>query len=189
MSSVPPQYITIGRAAEYFQTTDCIVPHPAEPIPVEVLPFQDYVRNVLPNEWIASWPAASLDAGAIAAKQFAWYTAFVEGKWSGQGYRFDLLDNTCDQVYRPGRATEATDAAVMRTWLASLTRDGRLFPTYYRAYERQCPFVPGCMGQHESARMAEQGWSAQQILQYYYYPADYNVVRLDPRAYIPLTTR
>ena len=34
---------------------------------VEVVPFKDYVKHVLPLEWIPTWGAASLKAGAMAA--------------------------------------------------------------------------------------------------------------------------
>src|SRR5512139_1230396 len=35
---------------------------------VDSVPFKTYVKNVLPNEWIASWPKESLRAGAVAVK-------------------------------------------------------------------------------------------------------------------------
>ena len=35
---------------------------------VDRVAFKTYVKNVLPNEWISSWPSASLGAGAMAVK-------------------------------------------------------------------------------------------------------------------------
>lgn len=186
---LPPAYIRIGRT----YSANCVIPGLSEDIPVDTIPFADYVRSVLPNEWVAGWPAASLDAGAIAVKQFAWYSAFVERKWQRRGYNnFDLLDNTCDQVYRPGTTKQATDAAVARTWHTYLSRNGRLFPTFFRDRDATCEssITPDdCMGQWGSYDLANAGWTAEQILQYYYAPADYNVLDLTPRVYVPLVTR
>jgi len=170
----PPAYIEIGRTRDLVGTTRCVHPSTLVNIPVERMRFVDYVRNVLPNEWIASWPAAALDAGAVAVKQYAWYHAFIRPKWRNQGYPFDLLDSTCDQVYTPGSAHAQTDAAVERTWSLTLIRDGRLFPTYYRAYDYQCGTIADCMGQWGSYDRALMGESGAEILYYYYGPAEFD---------------
>jgi peptidoglycan hydrolase-like amidase len=130
--------------------------------------FVDYVREVLPNEWIASWPSASLEAGAVAAKQFAWYNAFVVQKWRRYGYHFDLLDSTCDQVYKPGTAHVSTDAAIASTWWLVLTRNGALFETGYRNWYARCPQNGNCMGQWDSKELADAGWTSDQILLNFY---------------------
>ena len=167
-SSMPPEYIDIGRT--YSKT--CVVPSVHSSIPVERMRFQDYLRNVLPNEWVVTWPAAALDAGAVAVKQYAWYNAFVMRKWRRQGYAFDLLDNICDQHYRDNSAHPATDAAFRRTWPLSLTRRGTLFPLYYRARDDQCGAIADCMGQWGSLAHATAGKSGEEILLHYYAPAD-----------------
>jgi hypothetical protein len=187
-TGVTPEYVDVGRT----YTTACIYPPPV--VTVERMRFVDYVRNVLPNEWVASWPDASLDAGAVAAKQFAWYFVFKQ-KWRSQGYPFDLVDSTCDQVYRDGSAHPNTDAAIARTWSTYLTRSGNLFPTFFRDTDAACQSrqPKDCMGQWGSYDLARAGYSAQQILLYYYKLADFNLTALDlhlePRAYIPLILR
>lgn len=133
---------------------------------VDVVPFNQYVKDVLPNEWIASWNNASLDAGAVAVAQFAYQTAFVQKKWSSRGYNFDVVDSTCDQVYVPGSSHPRTNAAVDRVWGLKMVRNGRMFTPYYRAYA--CP--GDCMSQWGSQKLARQGYSAGQILSYYYGP-------------------
>ncbi len=133
---------------------------------VDVVPFNDYVKNVLPNEWIASWNNASLDAGAVAVAQFAYQTAFVQKKWSSRGYNFDVVDSTCDQVYVPGSSHWRTNAAVDRMWGLKMVRNGRMFTPYYRAYA--CGGL--CMSQRGSQSLARQGYSSAQILSYYYGP-------------------
>lgn len=161
----PPEYISIGMTG----SSSCVYDETfLERVPVVRVRFVDYVRDVLPNEWIAVWPAASLEAGAVAAKQFAWYNAFVRQKWRRYGYPFDVLDSTCDQVYKPGTAHPATDAAIAGTWQLVLTRNGTLFETGYRAYDRQCPATGNCMGQWGSKYRADVGHTSAQILLAYY---------------------
>jgi hypothetical protein len=181
----PPDYIDVGRTYQ----GSCVVPSPDDPIVVQRMRFEDYARNVLPNEWIASWgqtAPAALDAGAVAVKQYAWYTAFVERKWRRNGYTFDVLDSTCDQHYVDDSAHPLTDAALQRTWSEALTRDGMLIPISYRAYDWQCPAIPGCMGQNDSYDRALAGESAVQILQYYYGPISITRPTLTPQSYLPV---
>lgn len=165
----PPQYIRVGRTF----TTDCVATA-NNVVRVDRVPFIDYVKNVLPNEWLPGWPDAALEAGAVAVAQYAWTTAFVQRKWSSRGFAFDVLDSTCDQVYRdrdPRRDYRRSDAAVERMWgtvlLRTTTSPPTFFTTYYRAYDWQCPHLD-CMGQWGSRELAAQGWSSLQILEYYY---------------------
>jgi hypothetical protein len=142
---------------------------------IDRVPFMVYIRNVLPYEWFTSWPAASLDAGAVAATQFAWSTALLERKWTRRGYSFDVLDSTCDQVYKDRTAQQnfaSTDAAVARMWGTILLRDDKLITTYFRSTDERCEQVggPDCMGQYGSRDRANEGLSGLDILRYYYDP-------------------
>ncbi|MGQ9560204.1 MAG: SpoIID/LytB domain-containing protein [Candidatus Oleimicrobiaceae bacterium] len=47
--------------------------------------FYYYVKNVLPKEWMASWPSQALRAGAVASKMYGWYRVYVP-KYPGQGF-------------------------------------------------------------------------------------------------------
>ena len=84
---------------------------------VEVVPFRDYLKHVLPNEWVPTWSPAALKAGAMAVKSYAWYWVSVGGKQVSLGA--DVKDNTDDQVYDPNVSYASTDAAVD---LPSITR-------------------------------------------------------------------
>lgn len=170
-----PEYVVVGRT----YTADCITP-PRDAPTVRVR-FVDYLRNVLANEWVTTWPAASLDAGAVAVKQFAWHTVVIERKWRDRGYPFDLVDNTCDQFYRDASADPRTDAAIQRTWATVLTRDGGLLPTYYRDTKATCAGRSDCMGQVESAVLAGAGQTYLQILARYYNTGSTHVVDTDTR--------
>jgi len=130
---------------------------------VEVIDFKEYVKHVLPNEWISSWPWESLRSGAMATKMYAWYWVAAGGKWSDA----DVYDSTCDQVYNPAVSYASTNQAVDDTWNWRLTRDDLLIQTQYRAYAYQCGSAD-CMGQWDSRDLALGGWTWDDILFYFY---------------------
>ena len=77
---------------------------------VDVIPFEKYVKGVLPHEWIRSWHAESLRAGAIAIRTYA-------GSWVRSGGKYDcadLDDTTASQVYKD-EFFAVTNAAVDAT--------------------------------------------------------------------------
>ncbi|MEO5952400.1 MAG: SpoIID/LytB domain-containing protein, partial [Chloroflexia bacterium] len=139
---------------------------------VEVVPFKDYVKHVLPNEWIPTWSTASLRAGAIAVKEYGWYWVFNGGKQVSLGA--DVKDNTEDQVYDPNVSYASTDAAVETTWAYALLRNNSLFQAQYCAGSYgadptgDCPWNGPYMTQWGSAYYADQGQSWDWILQFYY---------------------
>jgi hypothetical protein len=134
---------------------------------VETVDFKEYVKHVLPNEWVPNWPWESLRAGAMAAKMYAWYWIAQGGKWSDA----DVYDSTCDQVYNPSVSYASTDAAVDFTWNWALTRSGALFQTSYRTYYSQCEsagLAGNCMGQVESRDMAYDAYTWDEIVYAFY---------------------
>ena len=133
---------------------------------IQVVDFKQYVKDVLPNEWGASWPANSIRAGAMAVKMYAWNMIAIGGKWPDA----DVWDSTCDQVYNPNFEMASTNAAVDYIWDWLLNRSDRLMRTYFRAHADQCPsYQEGeCMGQWDSKDMADAGKTWQQILFHFY---------------------
>jgi peptidoglycan hydrolase-like amidase len=131
----------------------------------------DYMRNVLPVEWLPSWDADSLQAGAIAIKMFAWYHHLNPIKQSG--FTFDV-DNTVNfQAFEERKNQPETDAAIARMGhLAYVMRDGEIFELNYRAGYRGSPNSQyrnaQKMAQWGSQYWAQRGRSYLQILQYYY---------------------
>ncbi|MEO3786168.1 SpoIID/LytB domain-containing protein [Actinocorallia sp. B10E7] len=138
---------------------------------VDRVKFKDYVKNVLPNEWYASWPKESLKAGAVAVKNYGWYWALSSTRKTASGKCFDVYDSTGSQVYRPGSAKAATNAAVNAMWKTRLTKGGKIFQAQY------CQNTTACstwwrngewMSQEGSRDRARAGWSHSRILKYYY---------------------
>ena len=149
---------------------------------VVTLDFKDYVKHVLPFEWIRSWPEDSLKAGAMATKSYAWHWINRGGKWPDA----DVYDSTCDQVYKPGITYASTDAAIEATWMAHMVRSNTILHASYRAYWSQCQasnLAGSCMGQYESRDLALAGMNWVEILRYFY--ANIRVAYPNP-LYLPL---
>lgn len=95
---------------------------------IDVIDFDEYVRGVLPHEWIASWHEQSLRTGALAIRTYAW-------NWIRRGGKYDCadLDDTArSQVYGEERNARAT-AAVDDTLGEAITVDGMLVSGEYSA--------------------------------------------------------
>jgi hypothetical protein len=139
---------------------------------VEVVPFKDYVKHVLPNEWVSTWPADSLRSGAMAVKEYGWYWVAMGGKQPALGA--DVKDNTDDQVYDPNVSYASTDAAVDATWQYAMTLNGSQFQASYCAGTYQadpsadCPWDQHYMTQWGSKYYADQGKSWSWILEFYF---------------------
>ncbi|MGI8872455.1 MAG: SpoIID/LytB domain-containing protein [Candidatus Limnocylindria bacterium] len=143
---------------------------------VETVDFRRYVKNVLSREWIGSWSAASLQAGAVAVKSYAWYQVLHwRGFTNSASECLDVRDDGYDQVYDPSAPTWSTAAAAVdSTWATRVLKDGRLFPTYYNAGrpgERCAANANGWrMYQWGTQACGLAGRAASAILAAYYYP-------------------
>jgi hypothetical protein len=141
---------------------------------IDIVPFNDYVKHVLPNEWIPSWLPESLKAGAMAVKTYAWYwTNFT--KYPDQG--FDVRDDTADQVYNPDVSYASTDNAVDAVAAWRMTRASAIFRSHYCAgvvgdgskTDTKCGNTTGnWLSQWGSQYWAQQGKDFNWILTYYY---------------------
>ena len=78
---------------------------------VNAIPLEDYLYGVVPQEVIPSWPAAALEAQAVAARTYALYTMETN-----KNKDYDVKPSTDYQMYA-GRAGEhnATTVAVDKT--------------------------------------------------------------------------
>jgi stage II sporulation protein D len=94
---------------------------------VHTLPLETYVRGVISAEMPASWPAAALEAQAVAVRTYA-LTAHAGGS------RFDVYSDTRSQVYRgPSAETASTNAATIATAGQIVTYAGQPAITYFFA--------------------------------------------------------
>ncbi len=139
---------------------------------VEVVPFRDYLKHVLPLEWAPTWGANALKAGAMAAKTYAWYWVNKGGKQTLLAA--DLKDNDEDQVYDPNVSYASTDAAVDSTFDYVMSLNGSLFQSQYCAGsympypDSDCPWGGPYMTQWGSSYHADHKRSWGWILGFYY---------------------
>jgi hypothetical protein len=104
-----PATVRVGR--DCATSTTCKV--------VEVTNLEDYVKHVLPKEWIAAWHAESLKAGSVAIRSV--------GVWFANNPKtstYDVCDNTACQKYDPDVSEEATDKATDSTAKKVLVKTG-----------------------------------------------------------------
>lgn len=159
-----PEYITVRVTG----VTDCddIVRHRL----IEV-PFKDYVKGVLANEWGHMWHEESLKAGAISVKMFAWDAVLNGGKYGGYKYGI-VYDCDWDMVYNPAITRDSTDKAVDDTWDVYVTeQDGTPMRIHFLAWYGACVNWLGspnnCIGQWNSKQDAENGMTYKEILHKY----------------------
>lgn len=146
---------------------------------VDVIPFDKYVKGVLPHEWIRSWHVESLRAGAIAIRTYAANWVRAGGKYTCA----DLDDTTASQVYKD-EFFAVTNAAVDSTANKYVMKNGLPVFAEYSA-ENGHPTATGisdsvCAGRTRfghgrgTCQWGSQRWASQQgkshtwILQHYY---------------------
>jgi SpoIID/LytB domain protein len=94
---------------------------------VRTLALESYVRGVISAEMPAEWPAAALEAQAVAVRTYA-LTAHAGGS------RFDVYSDTRSQVYRgPAAETARTNAAALATAGQIVTYGSQPAITYFFA--------------------------------------------------------
>lgn len=141
---------------------------------IDRVSFRKYVVTVLGKEWPGYLPMAVIEAGAVAAKQYAWYHSLSPRRMR-DGRCFDVRDGIQDQLYRPGHARVRQDhyAAVNATWGVSLIKNSKLFMTgYRRGYKGRCGHDANGwkLFARTATRCAFSGKDFLQILRIYYGP-------------------
>ncbi|WP_207622445.1 carboxypeptidase regulatory-like domain-containing protein, partial [Niastella koreensis] len=94
---------------------------------VEVMSLEAYAGTGLDDEWIASWGAASLRAGAVAYRTYgAWYVLHPVAS------SFDIASTTCNQVWQSDQSTSCINAASATAGIV-LVKSGAIFRAEYAA--------------------------------------------------------
>jgi len=153
---VIPEFITVhlGRPDQ-----------PAENVTVS---FSDYLKNVASSEIYPTWPEAALRANIYAQGNFALNRIYLE-HYPSRGYDFDITNSTAyDQSFVNGRDFfENVSDIVDEQFTSYVVRDGQiepLFTAYCDGVEAQCAGLK----QVETVYLANQGYTAEDILRYYY---------------------
>ena len=169
-NSVPPSTIRVLRYAGHNANGEGY-----NPIGVVTVPFRDYVKDVLPSEWLASWNGEAHRAGAIAIKNYAWFWVnHYGGYYQSTSNCFDVTDDTYFQRYIPGNAQAPTSRAVDDTWNVLARRSGAIFQASYKAYLVSAGESCGAgangsqLSQYGSQSCAQGGLGYADILRRYY---------------------
>lgn len=94
---------------------------------INTLPFEYYLRGVVPSEMPASWPLEALKAQAVAARSYAWPRI-------GGGGDYDIGASSASQNYK-GYLHEypSSNRAVTETTGQVITYNGRVVAAYYHS--------------------------------------------------------
>ena len=137
---------------------------------VNNIDFTEYIQDVLPNEWIASWPEDQcLRAGAMAVKTYSWYCV-LHPDFPDLGA--DVTDDPNDnQHYVDGSNQPRTNAAIRDTGgIGIQNSNNKIFRAEYRTGTSGDPGNEhgGKMSQYGSRYLAQQGYDFIDICDYYY---------------------
>lgn len=158
---------------------------------VNSLPLEEYLMGVVPAEMPSRWNQEAHKAQAIAARSYALANL---NKRASHGY--DLKDTAQDQAYGGASSeTRQTTLAVLSTKGEVLTYDNKIIPAYYHSssggktiaasevWAHDLPYIQSVdgfdkgtrknghgvgMSQHGANNLANKGFSARQILNYFY---------------------
>ena len=158
---------------------------------VNNLPLEEYLLGVVPSEMPSKWNIEAQKAQAIAARSYAIANLNKRGS---RGY--DLKDTPQDQAYGGATSeTPQTTHAVLSTRGEVLTYDDKIIPAYYHAssggktigagevWNHDLPYIRSVdgfdsnvrkkghgvgMSQYGANNLANKGFSARQILSYFY---------------------
>ncbi len=147
--------------------------------PDYTLTFKDYINNVASSEIYATWDREALKANILAIISFTLNRVYTEW-YRGKGYDFTITSSTAfDQAFFYGRnifqeIAEVTDE-IFNLYISKADITQPLFTQYCdgRRVKRE-----GWLSQWGSSDLARQGYSAIQILKYYY---GYDIVLREAR--------
>ncbi|HRV95525.1 MAG TPA: SpoIID/LytB domain-containing protein [Anaerolineae bacterium] len=192
-ASISPANAPIGAQAQLTPPATIRVIHHASntcrSVPegqIDTIPFEDYVKRVVPNEVYPSWPVETLRAQAVAARTYGW-----DKYLQNPGGSYHVTDWVNNQ-YMCDTTVPSTNQAVDDTTGEYLAYNGQIITAMFSA-ENSSPTKTNSnvnylqavddpvsfgqtrnghgygMGQWGAQRWADQhGWSYQAILRHYY---------------------
>ncbi|MDR2649747.1 MAG: peptidoglycan-binding protein [Clostridiales bacterium] len=140
------------------------------------IPFKTYIKNVATHEIHDTWLPAALEANILCEITYALNRIYSEW-YPSKGYSFDITNTTqYDQFYVYGDGYAANIGVIVdRIFNQYVRRAGRREPYFTRYCNGVSSTCPGGLSQWGSQSLAQSGYSALQILRYYY-PDDVEVV-------------
>jgi len=166
-----------------FPTGQVVLPQPVVPSVIVVhagvpedasapnytVDFKDYIKNVASSEIYATWPMEALKANIHAMLSFTLNRVYTEW-YRGKGYNFTITNSTAyDQAFSFGRNIfqEVSDV-VDEIFTSYITRPDIKQPLLTQYSDGRRVKRDGWLSQWGSKELADQGYTAMQILKNYY---------------------
>lgn len=131
--------------------------------------YKDYIKNVASSEIYATWPKETIRANILAIMSFTLNRVYTEW-YRNQGYDFTITSSTAfDHKWIPERNIYDTISVIVDELFASyLSRPNIRQPILTQYCDGRQVQCPNWMTQWGSKSLGDQGYSAIEILRYYY---------------------
>ncbi len=131
--------------------------------------YKDYIKNVASSEIYATWPDATIRANILAIMSFTMNRVYTEW-YRNKGYNFTITSSTAyDQKWSYGRNIFSNISLIVDEMFQNyLSRPNVRQPILTQYCDGQRVSCPNWMTQWGSKYLGDQGYSAIEILRYYY---------------------
>ena len=131
--------------------------------------YRDYIKNVASSEIYATWPEATIRANVLAIMSFTLNRVYTEW-YRGKGYQFTITSSTAyDHKFIPGRNYYQSISRIVDEQFENyLSRPGITQPILTQYCDGDKVSCPNWMTQWGSKYLGDQGYSAIEILRYFY---------------------
>ena len=146
--------------------------------------YRDYIKNVVSSEIYATWPESAIYANTLVIMSFTLNRVYTEW-YRGKGYDFTITSSTAyDQKWMRGRNVyENIDRIVDSVFANYLSRPGVRQPIFTSYCDGRRVTCNG-LSQWGSSYLAGEGYSAIEII-HYYYGSDMYINTADSIAGVP----
>ena len=131
--------------------------------------FKDYVKNVASSEIYSTWPREAIKANVLAIASFTLNRVYTEW-YRGKGYDFTVTNSTAyDQAFTFGRNIfQEISEVVDEVFTTYISKPDIIQPLFTQYSDGKKVVREGWLRQWGSKDLADQNFSALQILKHYY---------------------
>ncbi|MCM1273105.1 MAG: peptidoglycan-binding protein [Clostridium sp.] len=133
------------------------------------VPYLDYIKNVASCEIYSTWPEATIQANVLAIMSFTLNRVYTEW-YRNKGYNFTITSSTAfDHKWMYGKTTyESIERVVDSLYNNFISRPNIKQPILTQYCDGKRVSCPNWMTQWGSKSLGDDGFSAIEILRYYY---------------------
>lgn len=133
------------------------------------VPYPDYIKNVASCEIYSTWPEATIQANVLAIMSFTLNRVYTEW-YRNKGYNFTITSSTAyDHKWMNGKTIyESIDRVVDSLYNNFLSRPNIKQPILTQYCDGKRVSCPNWMTQWGSKALGDDGYTAIDILRYYY---------------------